>query len=460
MPPMTIDRLLSISIGHRDDNLIQKIEIDISSWQSKYPNLDTYRIEMVDAENRKQIALNTSVKDGYLIWIITNKNTAVEGEGSYQVIATGANGQQKASRSAALFVRNRIHGDGQEDAPEYMKPLLDQVAENASRAEEAAKRAESAAVGKVPFATSDTAGIVKVGEGLIIEEDGTLSVMGGSGPSDPSNPGAPGAPGEDGEDGGYYIPSVNEDGELTWTASKENMPKIPSTNIKGEPGEPGVPGKDGIDGKDGEDGEPGKSGVFVGSEEPTDPNISVWIDPNGETNLPTASATVRGGVKVGEGLQMDGDVLGVKPEQPMRLIGEIITEEEVAIIKLTADASGKPISVKKAFVTLTPGAGIVSNFTGLLTDGTSALLYISSNEIKKTNASLVSCLSIENGRLFVDRTMTYTTDGQTCYEGVIPYGRATGMVKQDAITSVGANALAGNVWPVGTKLAIYEMGVF
>lgn len=176
MPPMTIDRLLSISIGHRDDNLIQRIEIDISSWQSKYPNLDTYRIEMVDAENRKQIALNTSVKDGYLIWIITNKNTAVEGEGSYQVIATGANGQQKASRSAALFVRNRIHGDGQEDAPEYMKPLLDRVAEYAAKAKAFAERAESATGVNIPIATPDTAGIIKVGSGLSVAEDGTLSV--------------------------------------------------------------------------------------------------------------------------------------------------------------------------------------------------------------------------------------------------------------------------------------------
>ena len=54
-----------------------------------------------------------------------------------------------------------------------------------------------------------------------------------------------GGSGTPGEDGGYYAPSVSPDGELTWTASKPDMPSIPSTNIKGPQGEPGAPGEDG-----------------------------------------------------------------------------------------------------------------------------------------------------------------------------------------------------------------------
>lgn len=42
--------------------------------------------------------------------------------------------------------------------------------------------------------------------------------------------------------------------------------------------------------------------------------------------LPTASETVKGGVKVGEGLQMDGDVLGVKPEPEYELIETIVCD--------------------------------------------------------------------------------------------------------------------------------------
>ena len=42
-----------------------------------------------------------------------------------------------------------------------------------------------------------------------------------------------------GEDGGYYIPSVNEAGDLSWTASKTGMQSVQETNIKGPQGDPG-----------------------------------------------------------------------------------------------------------------------------------------------------------------------------------------------------------------------------
>jgi hypothetical protein len=60
-----------------------------------------------------------------------------------------------------------------------------------------------------------------------------------------------------------------------------------------------------------------ESGVYVGNEEPTDPSVNVWIDLDGEPDgeipepyvLPVASADTLGGVRIGKGLQMDGDVL-------------------------------------------------------------------------------------------------------------------------------------------------------
>ena len=72
-----------------------------------------------------------------------------------------------------------------------------------------------------------------------------------------------GGSGEAGEDGGYYIPSVSETGDLSWSASKTDMPEVTTVNIKG---------KDGTD---------GKSGVYIGTEQPTDPDMNVWINPEG-----------------------------------------------------------------------------------------------------------------------------------------------------------------------------------
>lgn len=96
-----------------------------------------------------------------------------------------------------------------------------------------------------------------------------------------------------GDDGGYYIPSVDEAGNLTWVASEEEMPEIVGANIRGPQGKDGadgapgrdgidgMPGKDGIDGKDGKDGE---SGVYVGTTEPTDPEALIWINPEGSSS--------------------------------------------------------------------------------------------------------------------------------------------------------------------------------
>lgn len=69
-----------------------------------------------------------------------------------------------------------------------------------------------------------------------------------------------------GEDGGYYTPSVDENGNLTWIPSEEGMEVPAAANIQGPVGETGAKGA---------------SGVYVGSEEPTDAEMLVWINPDG-----------------------------------------------------------------------------------------------------------------------------------------------------------------------------------
>lgn len=41
-------------------------------------------------------------------------------------------------------------------------------------------------------------------------------------------------------EGGYYKPEVDEEGVLRWTPSKEHMPELPESNIKGKPGKDGT----------------------------------------------------------------------------------------------------------------------------------------------------------------------------------------------------------------------------
>ena len=56
----------------------------------------------------------------------------------------------------------------------------------------------------------------------------------------PGPQGEPGAQGAPGEDGGYYTPLVDDEGNLSWTGSQEDMPPVAEKNIRGPAGE-GIP---------------------------------------------------------------------------------------------------------------------------------------------------------------------------------------------------------------------------
>ena len=88
----------------------------------------------------------------------------------------------------------------------------------------------------------------------------------------------PSVSGSAGEDGGYYQPSVSEAGELTWTASKEGMPAVSSTNIRGPAG------ADGANGTNGADGAPGTAAGFG------TPTVTV----DSATGTPSATVTATG----------------------------------------------------------------------------------------------------------------------------------------------------------------------
>lgn len=61
---------------------------------------------------------------------------------------------------------------------------------------------------------------------------------------------------------------------------------------EGPPGAPGEKGEKGDTGDRGEKGEKGDSGVYVGETEPTDENISVWINPSGTAAIPVYNGEV------------------------------------------------------------------------------------------------------------------------------------------------------------------------
>ena len=65
--------------------------------------------------------------------------------------------------------------------------------------------------------------------------------------------------------------------------------------------------------------------------------------------LPTASETVKGGVKVGNGLQMNGEVLEVVSEGVFELIEKIILEEDSTLIR-NQEPDGTPYRLKAIMI--------------------------------------------------------------------------------------------------------------
>lgn len=76
------------------------------------------------------------------------------------------------------------------------------------------------------------------GEPGLPGKDGEAGPAGADGAQGPA-----GADGQPGEDGGYYSPAVDAEGNLTWTASKADMPGVVGANIRGPQGPAGADGK-------------------------------------------------------------------------------------------------------------------------------------------------------------------------------------------------------------------------
>lgn len=118
-------------------------------------------------------------------------------------------------------------------------------------------------------------------------------------------------------DGGVYTPQVDEEGNLSWIPSREGLPPVETVNIKGMPGDKG---------------EDGDSGVYVGATEPTDKDILVWINPDGEASEALATKEyVDEAIKNAPGASVDLTNYYTKTEVDNKIpdVSKFQTEEQV-----------------------------------------------------------------------------------------------------------------------------------
>lgn len=115
---------------------------------------------------------------------------------------------------------------------------------------------------------------------------------------------------ESGEyDGATFTPAVSTAGVISWTNNK-GLANPASVNIKGPQGPAGPTG---AKGDKGDKGDTGDSGVYLGSTEPADETVKVWINPDGESTP-----------------ILDDDAVGTKPWSSKQIIDTLCPPLEVA----------------------------------------------------------------------------------------------------------------------------------
>lgn len=124
-----------------------------------------------------------------------------------------------------------------------------------------------------------------------------------------------------GADGGYYIPSVDATGNLTWEPTKNGMEIPAETNIKGPKGDNGA------------------DAIHVGSSEPTGDEL-IWINPDGEAS---GSLDRVDDIHVGTEEPTGEELIWINPEgeASTEFATEAYVDEAIAAAQLGGGGSGE-----------------------------------------------------------------------------------------------------------------------
>lgn len=131
----------AIDLGKHGENGVREIDFDLRDWIAEYPGASVALY--ISQPNTTVYLAATKLEEGILKWPILNTYTATPGFGSVEIVMSGKNGERLKSATANIFVSESMSEDEQGEAPEYMKPYADQVAENAAKVEKALEEIKS-----------------------------------------------------------------------------------------------------------------------------------------------------------------------------------------------------------------------------------------------------------------------------------------------------------------------------
>lgn len=192
---MAIDirRVTRLAIGINTENGVEEYRFDIWPWREEHPQLNEFQINVTPPGGMPYKA-QTHMDGFYLVWPITDRDTALPGDnGWYEIEAFGEGGLHKLSPKKPLVVYERMTGDLGE-APssiqswvEEANAVLDDNRKAVNEAQQAVNEAQQAAASannaaeqansaaeKIKTATNTSLGVVKGGRGILVKEDGSL----------------------------------------------------------------------------------------------------------------------------------------------------------------------------------------------------------------------------------------------------------------------------------------------
>lgn len=131
----------------------------------------------------------------------------------------------------------------------------------------------------------------------------------------------------------------------------------------------GAKGERGEQGPQGPQGERGVAGIVISTVQPEDPEVGVWLDPEGTADFGTvASEETRGCVRIGRYLKMNGDVLTLDLELLREELGTALPDTPDGEVSLTVDEQGNA-TLSGAVLTVAGDGSATISGASLTVDG-------------------------------------------------------------------------------------------
>lgn len=131
----------------------------------------------------------------------------------------------------------------------------------------------------------------------------------------------------------------------------------------------GAKGERGEQGPQGPQGERGAAGIVISAVQPEDPEVGVWLDPEGTADFGTvASEETRGCVRIGRYLKMNGDVLTLDLELLREELGTALPDTPDVEVSLTVDEQGNATLFGAVLTVAGDGSATISG-ASLTVDG-------------------------------------------------------------------------------------------